>query len=106
MEEGALIQKIKSKEFRGGERGVQLHDKLYSRSLETTFRLERMNLGRIKFSLFELAKKHGKSFGDEKLLKFNLTAGEPGMMTDFSRQKVTKTRSTLKKKGVITYSRN
>lgn len=61
---------------------------------------------RIKFTLRELAQKLGKRFGDETLLKLNLTHEELAMLTDSSRQTVTKTLSTLKRKGIITYSRN
>jgi CRP/FNR family transcriptional regulator len=110
LEEDTLIQKITWKDFQDATSSYHLHDKLLYYSLETSLRLERLNWmdaeGRIKFTLNELAQKHGKRFGDETLLKLNLTHEELAMLTDSSRQTVTKTLSTLKKNGVITYSRN
>lgn len=110
LEDDTLIQKITRKDFQDTIYGLQLHEKLLNYSMEITHRLERLNWmdaeGRIKFTLNELAQKHGKRFGDETLLKLNLTHEELAMLTDSSRQTVTKTLSTLKKNGVITYSRN
>lgn len=110
LEEGTLIEKITSNDFQNAAYGFQLHDKLPRYSLEITLRLERLNWmdaeGRIKFTLHELAQKLGKRFGGETLLKVNLTHQELGMLSDSSRQTVTKTLSRLKKDGKITYSRN
>lgn len=61
---------------------------------------------RVKFYLKDLALRKGQRFGMETLLKINLTHQEWAMLSDTSRQTVTQTLSTLKKKGIITYSRN
>ncbi|WP_296698856.1 Crp/Fnr family transcriptional regulator [Algoriphagus sp.] len=110
LEEGTLIQTISSKNFQDPTIGLQLLDKLQSYNLEMTQRVERLNWmdseSRIKHLLHHLAQKLGRRFGDETLLKLNLTHEEIAMLTDSSRQTVTKTLSNLKKDGVITYSRN
>jgi CRP/FNR family transcriptional regulator len=110
LEDETLIQKITREYLLEPIIGQQLHDKLLSFSLEITQRLERLNWmdaeGRIKFTLHDLAKKLGRRFGDETLLKLNLTHEELAMLTDSSRQTVTKTLSSLKKEGKISYSRN
>lgn len=110
LEDGTLIQKISGENLLEPTLGHRLHDKLLSYNLEITQRLERLNWmdaeRRIKFTLHELAQKLGKRFGDETLLKLNLTHEEFAMLTDSSRQTVTKTLSALKKDGVINYSRN
>jgi CRP/FNR family transcriptional regulator len=110
LEDGTMIQKISNRNFQESTNGIELHHKLLNYNLEITKRLERLNWMdaecRIKFTLRELAQKLGKRFGDETLLKLNLTHEELAMLTDSSRQTVTKTLSTLKRKGIITYSRN
>ena len=110
LEDETLIQKITLKNFLEPNLGPQLYDKLLSYNLEMTQRLERLKWmdaeARIKFTLHELAQKFGKRFGDETLLKLNLTHEEFAMLTDSSRQTVTKTLSQLKKERIITYSRN
>lgn len=110
LEDGTLIQKISSTNLLESTLGHRLHDKLLSYNLEITRRLERLNWmdaeSRIKFMLHDLAQKLGKRYGDETLLKLNLTHEEFAMLTDSSRQTVTKTLSALKKDGVINYSRN
>jgi CRP/FNR family transcriptional regulator len=110
LEDGTLIQKINGRIFLDPTVGPQLQDKLLCFNLENIQRLERLNWmdaeGRIKFTLQDLAHKLGKRYGDETLLKLNLTHEELAMLTDSSRQTVTKTLSTLKKEGAITYSRN
>lgn len=110
IEDETMIQKISNQNFQESITGLELHHKLLNYNLEITKRLERLNWmdaeGRIKFTLKELAQKLGKRFGDETLLKLNLTHKELAMLTDSSRQTVTKTLSSLKKNGVITYSRN
>lgn len=110
LEEGTLIQRISLKNFQDPEIGLQLLDKLQLYNLELTRRLEDLNWmdseSRIKGLLFNLALKLGKQYGDETLLKLNLTHEEIAMLTDTSRQTVTKTLSNLKKDGIINYSRN
>lgn len=110
LEESTFVQKITGEDFQNAAYGFQLQDKLHSYSLEITLRLERLTWmdveGRIKFTLHDLAQKLGKRFGGETLLKVNLTHEELGMLSDSSRQTVTKTLSRLKKDGKITYSRN
>lgn len=110
LEDGTLIQSISTKNFQDPKVGCQLLDKLQSYNLELTRRLEQLNWmdseSRIKNLLFNLAQKLGKQYGDETLLKLNLTHEEIAMLTDSSRQTVTKTLSKLKKDGVINYSRN
>ena len=61
---------------------------------------------RICFYMKELAQRMGKRYGDETLLKVNLTHQEWALYTDTSRQTVTQTLSKLKREGLITYSRN
>ncbi len=61
---------------------------------------------RIKYYMKELAQRIGVRYGDETLLKINLTHQEWALYTDTSRQTVTQTLSKLKKEGLITYSRN
>ncbi len=110
LEDGTLVQQITSRNFQDPTIGLKILDKLQSFNLEITHRLERLNWmdteSRIKFTLYHLAQKLGKQFGDETLLKLNLTHEELAMLSDSSRQTVTKTLSSLKKEGVITYSRN
>jgi len=110
LEDGTLIQSISMKNFQDPAVGPQLLDKLQSYNLELSRRLERLNWmdseSRIKHLLNYLAQKLGKLYGDETLLKLNLTHEEIAMLTDSSRQTVTKTLSKLKKDGVINYSRN
>lgn len=110
LQDGTHIQKITNKNLLDPTLGAQLQEKLLAYNLETTQRLERLNWmdaeGRIKFTLRDLAQKLGKRFGDETLLKLNLTHEDFALLTDSSRQTVTKTLSFLKKEGVITYSRN
>jgi len=110
LEDGTLVQKITHKNLLDPLLGAQLQEKLLAYNFETTQRLERLNWmdaeARIKYTLHQLAQKLGKRFGDETLLKLNLTHEEFAMLTDSSRQTVTKTLSSLKKEGIITYSRN
>jgi len=110
LEDGTLIQKITSKNLLDFSLQSQVQEKLLESNLETIKRLERLNWmdaeRRIKFTLLELGQKLGKRFGDETLLKLNLTHEELAMLTDSSRQTVTKTLSSLKKEGIINYSRN
>jgi CRP/FNR family transcriptional regulator len=110
LEDGTLIQKITSRNLLEPTVGPQLYDKLLCSNLEIIQRLERLNWmdaeERIKFTLHDLAQKLGKRYGDETLLKLNLTHDEFAKLTDSSRQTVTKTFSALKKEGVIIYSRN
>ncbi|MDN3203245.1 Crp/Fnr family transcriptional regulator [Algoriphagus sediminis] len=61
---------------------------------------------RIRYYMKDLAQRIGVKYGDETLLKINLTHQEWAKYTDTSRQTVTQTFSKLKKQGQITYSRN
>ncbi len=110
LEDGTMIQKLDSISNPLHEVKSQLTQKLIDRAMEASLRHERLiSLDaeqRIKSVLKELAQKLGKRYGDETLLKLNLTHEEFAMLTDSSRQTVTKTLSALKKDRVITYSRN
>lgn len=110
LEENTLIQKFDGNKLHVPCYDSVLPEKLLEYYLEIGNRLERlywMNAEqRIKFTLKDLAKKLGKRFGDETLLKINLTHKELAMLTDSSRQTVTQTLSSLKKEGKINYSRN
>lgn len=110
LEDGTMIQKLDSISNLLPEIKSQLTQKLIDRALEASLRHERLiSLDaeqRIKSVLKELALKIGKKYGDETLLKINLTHEEFALLSDSSRQTVTKTFSTLKKLGVINYSRN
>lgn len=110
LEENTLIQKFDGNKLQLPCYDSVLPEKLLEYNLEIGNRLERlywMNAEqRIKFTLKDLAQKLGKRFGDETLLKINLTHEELAMLTDSSRQTVTKTLSNLKKEGKINYSRN
>ncbi len=110
LEEDTLVQKLSTINLQESSTGIELIQKLLHYSLQTSHRLERLNwmdaVSRIKLTLAELAQKMGKRYGDETLLKLNLSHEELAMLTDSSRQTVTKTLSTLKKEGIISYSRN
>jgi len=110
LEDGTLIQKIDSFSDLSLEDKSNLTQKLIDRALESSQRHERLISfdaeQRIKSVLKELALKIGKKYGDETLLKINLTHEEFALLTDSSRQTVTKTFSILKRKGIINYSRN
>jgi CRP/FNR family transcriptional regulator len=110
LEENTLIQKFDGNKIQLSNYDSVLPEKLLESNLEICNRLERLIWmdadQRIKFTLKDLAQKMGKRFGDETLLKINLTHKELGMLTDSSRQTVTKTLSNLKKEGKINYSRN
>lgn len=110
LEDGTLIQKIDSFDKLSPAEKSTLTQKLMDRALESSRRHERLISfdaeQRIKSVLKELAQKTGKKYGGETLLKINLTHGEFASLSDSSRQTVTKTFSTLKRKGIINYSRN
>lgn len=110
LEEDTLIQKFDGNKLQLSGYDSVLPEKLMASYLEIINRMERrfwMDAEqRIKFTLKDLAQKLGKRYGDETLLKVNLTHEEIGMLTDSSRQTVTKTLSNLKKEGKINYSRN
>lgn len=110
LEDGTLIQKIDSFPDLSPADKSNLTQKLIERALESSQRHERLISfdaeQRIKSVLKELALKIGKKYGDETLLKINLTHEEFALLTDSSRQTVTKTFSILKRKGIINYSRN
>ncbi|MEB2775162.1 Crp/Fnr family transcriptional regulator [Algoriphagus sp. D3-2-R+10] len=110
LEDGTLIQKLDSVTNLLPEVKSQLTQKLIDRALEASQRHERLiSLDaeqRIKSVLKELALKKGQKYGDETLLKINLTHEDFALLSDSSRQTVTKTFSTLKRLGIINYSRN
>lgn len=110
LEEGTLIQKVDSFANLSLAEQASLNQKLIDRALESAQRHERLIScdaeRRIKAVLKELALKLGKKYGDETLLKINLTHEEFALLSDSSRQTVTKTLSNLKQKGIINYSRN
>lgn len=110
LEEDTLIQKFDGNRLQISDYDSVLPEKLMASYLEIINRMERrfwMDAEqRIKFTLKDLAQKLGKRYGDETLLKVNLTHEDIAMLTDSSRQTVTKTLSNLKREGKITYSRN
>ncbi|SFB01945.1 Crp/Fnr family transcriptional regulator [Algoriphagus aquimarinus] len=110
LEDGTLIQKLDSAPNLLPEIKSHLTQKLIDRALEASQRHERLiSLDaeqRIKSVLKELALKIGHKYGDETLLKINLTHEDFALLSDSSRQTVTKTFSTLKRQGTINYSRN
>jgi CRP/FNR family transcriptional regulator len=110
LENGSLIQKITNFSLLSPTEKSILTQKLIDRLLESTKRHERLIYldaeQRIKSVLKDLAMKLGRKYGDETLLKLNLTHDDFASLTDSSRQTVTKTLSNLKKNGIITYSRN
>ncbi|PZX51940.1 Crp/Fnr family transcriptional regulator [Algoriphagus chordae] len=110
LEKGTLIQKIDSFCNLSQAGKAKLTQHLVDRTIEASHRHERLiSLDadqRIKAVVKELAIKIGKKYGDETLLKINLTHEDFALLSDSSRQTVTKTFSTLKKQGIINYSRN
>ncbi len=88
----------------------QIMNHLATDSRENMARYERVismeSEARIKYYMKDLAQRIGVRYGDETLLKINLTHQEWAKYTDTSRQTVTQTFSKLKKSGLITYSRN
>ncbi|SFT37352.1 CRP/FNR family transcriptional regulator, anaerobic regulatory protein [Algoriphagus locisalis] len=110
LEDGTMIQKIDDSASLSPEVKSQLTQKLIDRAVEASLRHERLiSLDaeqRIKSILKELALKIGHKYGEETLLKINLTHEEFALLSDSSRQTVTKTLSALKRQGMINYSRN
>ncbi len=110
LEEDTLIQKFDGNKLQISGDDSVFSEKIVASYLEIVNRMERrfwMDAEqRIKYTLKDLAQKLGKRYGDETLLKVNLTHEEIGMLTDSSRQTVTKTLSNLKREGKINYSRN
>ena len=110
IQDGTLIQKVGSFANLSFQEQKSLNQKLIDRALESAQRHERLIScdaeQRIRAVLKELAVKLGKKYGDVTLLKINLTHEDFALLSDSSRQTVTKTLSNLKQKGIINYSRN
>ena len=110
LEDGTMVQKLDRISNLLPEVKAQLTQQLIDRALEASLRHERLIAldaeQRIKSVLKELALKIGHKYGDETLLKINLTHEEFALLSDSSRQTVTKTFSALKRQGIINYSRN
>lgn len=110
LEDHTMIQKFDDMHTLTNEAKSQLMQELIDRALEASLRHERLlSLDaeqRVKSVLKDLAMKIGHKYGDETLLKINLTHEEFALLSDSSRQTVTKTFSNLKKQGIINYSRN
>lgn len=109
LEEHTVIQKLEPTSL-SQEYQETITQMLIDRAMESVLRHERLVAldaeDRIKTVLKELAVKKGVKFGDETLLKINLTHEEIAMLSDSSRQTVTKTFSMLKRNRIINYSRN
>ncbi|MHA7128098.1 Crp/Fnr family transcriptional regulator [Algoriphagus namhaensis] len=88
----------------------KLSNYLSQRNAEGVLKYERLLVAdseqRVRLYLKDLAKKIGKKYGGETLLKINLTHQEWALLTDTSRQTVTQTLSKWRKEGLLTYSRN
>lgn len=110
LEEHTVIQKLEPMASLSQEYQETITQMLIDRAMESVLRHERLIAldaeDRIKTVLKELAVKKGVKFGDETLLKINLTHEEIAMLSDSSRQTVTKTFSMLKRNRIINYSRN
>lgn len=110
IEDGTLIQKLAIQNLSFSELNQELTFQLLEVNKRMGIRHARFLAteakDRIKHSLYDLAIKKGRKFGDETLLKINLTHEEIAFLADTSRQMVSKTLSQLKKSGLITYSRN
>ena len=110
LEDGTIIQKLDPISKLPEDVKSHLTQKLIDRALESAQRHERLiSLDaeqRIKSALKEIALKIGKKFGDETLVKINLTHEDFALLSDSSRQTVTKTLSAMKRQGIINYSRN
>ena len=110
LEDGTILQKLGPVSKLPDDVKSLLTQKLIDRALEAAQRHERLiSLDaeqRIKSALKEIALKIGKKFGDETLLKVNLTHEDFALLSDSSRQTVTKTLSAMKRQGIINYSRN
>jgi len=110
LEDQTVIQKLEPTANLSQEYQETITQMLIDRAMESVLRHERLVAldaeDRIKTVLKELALKRGVKFGDETLLKINLTHEEIAMLSDSSRQTVTKTFSMLKRNRIINYSRN
>ncbi|SIN83692.1 Crp/Fnr family transcriptional regulator [Algoriphagus halophilus] len=110
MEEDTLVQKLPVQNFSLSELNQELTCQLLELNKRMGIRHARFLVSeaedRIKYSLYDLAIKKGRRFGDETLLKINLTHEEIAFLADTSRQMVSKTLSHLKRSGLINYSRN
>lgn len=110
LEDHTMIQKFDDIHMLSNEAKSQLTQKLIDSALEAYLRHERLLTldaeQRIKSVLKDLALKIGHKYGDETLLKINLTHEEFALLSDSSRQTVTRTFSNLKRQGIINYSRN
>lgn len=110
IEDDTWIQKIEIEKFSSADYSQWITYQLLEWNRQMGIRHERFLITeaeeRIKQSLYDLAVKKGKKFGDETLLKINLTHEEIAFLADTSRQMVSKTLSELKKSGLINYSRN
>ena len=110
LEDHTVIQKLEPTASLSQEYQETITQMLIDRAMESVLRHERLIAldaeERIKTVLKELALKKGVKFGDETLLKINLTHEEIAMLSDSSRQTVTKTFSMLKRNRIINYSRN
>lgn len=110
IEEDTLVQKLDADKLNSPEIHQQFTHQLLNLNRQMGVRHDRFLSieaeERIKASLYDLGSKRGKKFGDETLLKINLTHEEIAFLADTSRQMVTKTLSALKKSGLINYSRN
>lgn len=84
-------------------------DDLQSEILQTRVRLERFihqdSEERIRLTLKDLARRLGRKFGSETLLKLPITHEELATLTNTSRQTVTMVLSGLKAQNKISYSR-
>lgn len=110
IEDDTWIQKIEIEKFSSADYSQWITYQLLEWNRQMGIRHERFLIieaeERIKQSLYDLAIKKGKKYGDETLLKINLTHEEIAFLADTSRQMVSKTLSELKKSGLINYSRN
>lgn len=110
LEEGTSLEKIACISSLPEQWVHQILNHLSEQASANLARYERIvsleSEARIRYYMKELAQRRGRRFGDETLLKVNLTHQEWALYTDTSRQTVTQTFSRLKKEGLITYSRN
>ncbi|EAZ80843.1 Crp/Fnr family transcriptional regulator [Algoriphagus machipongonensis] len=110
IEEDTLVQKLDSPKINTLEIKHQFHLQLQEQNNQMAVRHNRFLAleaeERITSLLYDLAIKKGRKFGDETLLKINLTHEEIAFLADTSRPVVSKILSSLKKSGLINYSRN
>ena len=110
IQDNTEIEKISCSQHIPEQWLKEILNHLATESHENMNRYERVismeSEARIRFYMKDLALRMGKKFGDETLVKINLTHHEWAKYTDTSRQTVTQTFSKLKKQGLITYSRN